>query len=65
MIPVLISYMSMQWQRLQALREDDRGMTTETLIITGTLAAAAVAVLVLIVNSINNRTTQVTDSLDP
>ncbi len=65
MIPVLISYMSMQWHRLQALREDDRGMTTETLIITGTLAAAAVAVLVLIVNSINNRTTQVTDSLDP
>jgi hypothetical protein len=57
--------MSMQWHRLQALREDDRGMTTETLIITGTLAAAAVAVLVLIVNSINNRTTQVTDSLDP
>ncbi len=41
--------------RLRAHRDDERGMTTETVIITGIMAAVAVAAGTLIAVAIRNR----------
>jgi hypothetical protein len=64
MLGILIPYIQLQWSRLQQAREDDRGITVETLLITGTLAAAAIAALVVIVPAIRGRQNQVVDSLN-
>ena len=55
MLGILIPFIQLQWSRLQQAREDDRGITVETLLITGTLAAAAIAAL---------RQNEVVDSLE-
>jgi len=52
------------WGRLKELREDDRGMTTETLIITALLAAAALAAMTAIVAAIKNRKTDVVNDIN-
>ena len=41
--------------RLREARHDDRGMTTETVIITAALAALALAVTVIIVAKVTNK----------
>jgi len=41
--------------RLREARDDDRGMTTETVIITAALAALALAVTVIIVAKVTNK----------
>jgi hypothetical protein len=41
----LLLLLQVTWARLQAKREDDRGITTEVLIITAILAAVALAVV--------------------
>lgn len=41
--------------RLDAARDDERGMTTETVIITAGLAALAVAIVVIIGNRVRKR----------
>ena len=64
MISVLTPYMSALWHRLQQLREDDRGMTTEGMIITGSLAAIAVIVVGLMVAGIQNRGNSISTSLN-
>jgi len=64
MLGILIPYIQLQWSRLQQAREDDRGITVETLLITGTLAAAAIAALLVIVPAITRRQDQVVDSLN-
>jgi hypothetical protein len=64
MLGILIPYIQLQWSRLQQAREDDRGITVETLLITGTLAAAAIAALVVIVPAIRGRQNQVVTSLN-
>lgn len=64
MLGILIPYIQLQWSRLQQAREDDRGVTVETLIITGTLAVAAMAALIVIVPAIRNRQGQVVDQLN-
>jgi hypothetical protein len=64
MINVLIPYMSALWHRLQQLREDDRGMTTEAMIITGSLAAVAVVVVAWMVTGIQNRGNSISNSLN-
>jgi hypothetical protein len=64
MLDILIPYIQLQWSRLQQAREDDRGITVETLLITGTLAAAAIAALVVIVPAIRGRQNQVVNSLN-
>jgi hypothetical protein len=61
--PVL-AYMSMLWGRLQQLRDDDRGMTTEAMIITAALAAAALFAVGLIVNAIRNKAPQVSNDIN-
>jgi hypothetical protein len=56
--------MSVLWGRLQQLREDDRGMTTEAMIITAALAAAALFAVGLIVNAIRNKAPQVSEDIN-
>ena len=63
MISVLTPYMSALWHRLQQLREDDQGMTTEAMIITGSLAAIAV-IVGLMVAGIQNRGNSISTSLN-
>jgi hypothetical protein len=46
--------MQVLWGRLKELRSDDRGMTTETVIITAALAALAIAVTTIIVIKVTN-----------
>jgi hypothetical protein len=41
--------------RLREARDDDRGMTTETVIITAALAALALAVTIIIVTKVTNK----------
>lgn len=41
--------------RLEAVRSDERGMTTETVIITAGLAALAVAVVAIIASRVRSR----------
>lgn len=54
-IQVMAPLMSMLWARLRQLQREERGMTTETIIITAVLAAAALFAVTLIVNAIRNR----------
>jgi hypothetical protein len=60
----LIVMMSVQWARLQRLRDDDRGMTTETAIITGLLAGAAILVLGIIAAAIQSRANNSADIIE-
>jgi hypothetical protein len=64
MLDILIPYIQLQWSRLQQAREDDRGITVETMLITGVLAAAAIAALVVIVPAIRGRQNEVVTSLE-
>jgi hypothetical protein len=64
MLDILIPYIQLQWSRLQQAREDDRGITVETMLITGVLAATAIAALVVIVPAIRGRQNEVVTSLE-
>ena len=64
MFLVITSIISMLWHRLQELRRDDRGMTTETMIITAALAAAALAAVVLIAGAINNKSQDIKTDIE-
>lgn len=46
--------MQLLWARLMALREDDRGMTTEAVIVTVALAGLAIVALGIIVERVTN-----------
>ena len=50
--------------RLREAREDERGMTTETVIITGIMAAVAVAAGTLIAVAIRNRATSTAPTIE-
>ena len=52
------------WNRIQMLREDDRGMTVEMMILTALLATAALAAAVAIVAGISKKQGQITDDLN-
>jgi ABC-type Fe3+ transport system permease subunit len=57
MIPlfgVIVPLMQALWGRLRDLRDDDRGMTTEAVIITAALAALALTVTGIIVVRVTN-----------
>ena len=57
MIPlfgVIVPMMQALWGRLRELRDDDRGMTTEAVIITAALAALALTVTGIIVVRVTN-----------
>lgn len=48
-VRVLLPIMQALWGRLKEMRDDDRGMTTEAVIITAALAALALTVTGIIV----------------
>jgi hypothetical protein len=64
MFVIITSIISVLWYRLQDLRDDDRGMTTETMIITAALAAAALAAVVLIAGAINNKSQDIKTDIE-
>lgn len=64
MLVGIIPIISALWGRLQELREDDRGMTVETMIITALLAAAALAAMTAIVAAIARKQGDVVHDLD-
>lgn len=64
MIRPLFTYMSVLWTRLQILREDDRGMTTEAMIITALLAAGAIAAATAIMTAVRNKGDSISDQID-
>jgi len=59
----LLSWCAITWlrlsARLQAARRDERGMTTETVIITAGLAALAVTVVAIIATRVRDRANQI------
>jgi Flp pilus assembly pilin Flp len=61
---IVTGMVSTQVGRLRELREDDSGMTTETAIITGLLAAAALAALGVIGGAIANRAQDSADTIE-
>ena len=64
MLTPIVLLMSMLWGRLQQAREDDRGMTTETMIITAILALAAVLAVTAIATSIGDKSDDITEQID-
>jgi hypothetical protein len=51
--------MRYQWGRLVEARRDQRGMTTETVIITAVLAGLAIAVTLIIAQKVTNKATSI------
>ncbi|HKE73025.1 MAG TPA: hypothetical protein VKB57_05395 [Acidimicrobiales bacterium] len=64
MLSGLTPIFSLIWNRIQMLREDDRGMTVEMMILTALLAAAALAAAVAIVAGIKNKQNDITNDLN-
>jgi hypothetical protein len=64
MLTYFTQMMSVYWNRLKILREEEAGMTTETVIITGLLAAAAFGALYIIVRAITNRANNSADTIE-
>ncbi|HEX6418137.1 MAG TPA: hypothetical protein VFZ77_06565 [Acidimicrobiales bacterium] len=63
MLGPIVTYMSVLWGRLQQLREDDRGMTTEAMIVTALLAAGAIAAGGAIMNAVTNKGNDISDDI--
>lgn len=64
MLGPIVLVISMLRGRLQQLRDDDRGMTTETMIITAMLAVAAIAAVTVIGRAITNKGTDISNEID-
>lgn len=64
MLGPIVLVISMLWGRLQQLRDDDRGMTTETMIITAMLAVAAIAAVTVIGRAITDKGNDISDEID-
>ncbi len=63
MLGPIVTYMSVLWGRLQQLRNDDRGMTTEAMIVTALLAAGAIAAGGAIMNAVTNKGNDISDDI--
>jgi hypothetical protein len=59
MLTPLVLVASVLRHRLQQLREDDRGMTTEAMIVTAILAGVALTVVGLIAVAIRNKGSEI------
>lgn len=64
MLSGITPIISLLWNRIQMLREDDRGMTVEMMILTALLAAAALAAAIAIVGGIKNKQNDITNDLN-
>lgn len=63
MLGPIATYMSVLWGRLQHLRADDRGMTTEAMIVTALLAAGAIAAGGAIMNAVTNKGNDISNDI--
>lgn len=57
--------MEFYWTKIKILRENDRGMTTETMVLAGLLTAAAIAAIALIRPAIENRAGDIAEDVNP
>jgi hypothetical protein len=57
--------MKILWDRLQLLREDDRGMTTEAIVVTALLVTLALGAVALIAGAVTNRAGTVAEDVNP
>jgi hypothetical protein len=64
MLGPILATMSVLWGRLQQLRDDDRGMTTEAMIVTALLAAGAIAAGGVIMNAVTNKGNDISDDIE-
>jgi hypothetical protein len=64
MLTGIIPIISILWGRLKDLREDDRGMTVEMMILTALLATAALGAAIAIVAGIANKQNEITNDLN-
>lgn len=64
MIGPILTVVSVLWHRLHDLREDDRGMTTEAMIVTALLAAGALAAAGVIMNAVSDKGTDIGNEID-
>lgn len=64
MLGPILTMMSVMWGRLQDLRDDDRGMTTEAMIITALLAAGAIAAATAIGTAVTNKGTDIGNEIN-
>lgn len=64
MLGPILTMMSVMWGRLQDLRDDDRGMTTEAMIITALLAAGAIAAATAIGTAVTNKGSDIGEEID-
>lgn len=63
-VKLVVTLMSMLWARLQHLRRDERGMTTEAIIITALLAGVALFAVGAIVTAIQNKTPGIANDIE-
>jgi hypothetical protein len=61
MLGPLAVIMNVLWGRLHDARDDDRGMTTEAMIITAMLAVAAIGAVTVIATAITNKGNAISD----
>ena len=61
--PFVLLYVTLR-ARLDAVRDDDRGMTTEAMIITAILAGVALAVVGLIAAAITRKGNEIENDID-
>lgn len=64
MLGPIIFTMKILWNRLQLLREDDRGMTTEAIVVTALLVTLALAAVGAIAVAVNNRAGRVATDVE-
>jgi hypothetical protein len=64
MLGPILTTMSVLWGRLQQLRDDDRGMTTEAMIVTALLAAGAIAAGGAIMAAVQNKGNDISDDIE-
>jgi hypothetical protein len=64
MIETIFLTMKFLWNRLQLLREDDRGMTTEAIVVTALLIGLALFAVGAIAAAVRNRASNVADRIN-
>jgi hypothetical protein len=64
MLGPILTMMSVLWYRLQDLRDDDRGMTTEAMIVTALLAAGAIAAATVIRTAVTDKGNDISEEIE-
>ncbi len=64
MLAPIVLLITVLWGRLQQANADDRGMTTEAMIITALLAAGAIAAATVIMQAVTNKGSDIGEQID-